>query len=344
MKDRAPDPDPRDAPAGQGILDFPAIVAGRPGRQRRVVHRRTGQPTLRDRGHHPRLRVPGVTRAVLTTAQTVLAESSYPQSMLNARTCGPLANGRPVHPTGSGVDPRADRARCRAVVGRGRTTHTLDLGKGVDFVAQTNNVQCVGASMQMMLNMIQPGVDRTAGTQLRLQKIARSWSGPRPDGRIRQGAGVRGWAAGLTLNGAGPYRVVGLPTIDEALLVAARAMESTGRPVGLLVWRGRHAWVMSGYKATKDPFKAGARVTAAIVEDPLYPNGSRVWGPSPGARLRAQRQDPRSAVRPARRLLGHAQHVRDVRARPALRIRLPDPSSRAVISRSSSGRGASAAS
>ena len=43
--------------------------------------------------------------------------------------------------------------------------------------------------------------------------------------------------------------------------MAARAMESTGRPVGLLVWRGRHAWVMSGFKATKDPFKAGARVT-----------------------------------------------------------------------------------
>jgi hypothetical protein len=56
----------------------------------------------------------------------------------------------------------------------------------------------------------------------------------------------------------------------------------TGRPVGLLMWRGRHAWVMSGFKATADPLKTDKfRVTAAIVEDPLYPHGSSVWGPSP---------------------------------------------------------------
>ena len=36
--------------------------------------------------------------------------------------------------------------------------YTLDLGKRSDYVAQTNLVQCVGASMQMMLNMIEPGV------------------------------------------------------------------------------------------------------------------------------------------------------------------------------------------
>ena len=158
---------------------------------------------------------------------------------------------------------------------------TLDLGVRTDFVAQTNNVQCVGASMQMMLNMVAPGADRTAKTQRRLQGLARAWSPPRPDGRVRRGANVIGWALGLTLAGAGPYRVVGLPTLDEALLEAARAMRTTGRPVGLLVWRGRHAWVMSGFRSTSDPSVKGAKVTAAIVEDPLYPHGSKVWGPSP---------------------------------------------------------------
>src|SRR4249919_2161866 len=57
----------------------------------------------------------------------------------------------------------------------------LDLGARRDFVAQTNNVQCVGASMQMMLNMVTPGADRKAATQLKLQKLARAWSPPRPD-------------------------------------------------------------------------------------------------------------------------------------------------------------------
>ena len=158
----------------------------------------------------------------------------------------------------------------------------LDLGRRTDYVAQTNLVQCVGASMQMMLNMMNPRNDHTASTQLRLQKLARAWSGPSRNGRIRQGASVRGWAMGLTLVGGGPYRVVGADSIQDALVLAARAMRKTGRPVGLLVWRGRHAWVMSGFKASKDPLLPGSKVTAAIVEDPLFPyGGSSTWGRSP---------------------------------------------------------------
>ena len=161
------------------------------------------------------------------------------------------------------------------------TAYKLDLGTRSDFVAQTNFVQCVGASMQMMLNMIQTEDDRTAATQLELQVLAREWSGRRPDGDERQGASVRGWSAGLNILGAGPYKLVGATTIDEALLTAARAMRQTGKPVGLLMWRGRHAWVMSGFRATGDPLVTGTRVTAVYVEDPLYPHGSSVWGPSP---------------------------------------------------------------
>ena len=166
--------------------------------------------------------------------------------------------------------------------------YKLDLGTRSDYVGQTNLVQCVGASMQMMLNMIEPGVDRSAKTQLRLQKLARKWSPPRLDGGIRKGASVIGWATGLSLQGAGPYRVVGVDSLDEAMLVAARAMRRTGRPVGLLVWRGRHAWVMSGFHATGDPLLAGSRVTEALIEDPLHPyGGSSTWGrsPSPGEAL-----------------------------------------------------------
>ncbi|HKG56651.1 MAG TPA: hypothetical protein VKA85_05355 [Candidatus Limnocylindrales bacterium] len=158
----------------------------------------------------------------------------------------------------------------------------LDVSRDGDFVAQTNFVQCVGASMQMMLNMIRTSDDRTAGTQLSLQKLARGLSGERPDGRIRQGASVRGWSAGLTQLDAGPYKLAGTTTIDEALRLAAKSIRETGRPVGLLMWQGRHAWVMSGFKATADPRQTNDfRVTEAIVLDPLYPYGSRKWGPSP---------------------------------------------------------------
>jgi hypothetical protein len=159
--------------------------------------------------------------------------------------------------------------------------YAVDLGARSDFVAQTNFVQCVGASMQMMLNMIRPGSDRSAATQRRLQALAREWSPPAPDGFERQGASVVGWMSGLNRLGVGPYKLVGTDTLDEALLVAARAIRETGKPVGLLMWHGRHAWVMSGFRATSDPFSPDARVTAAVVEDPLYPYGSSTWGPSP---------------------------------------------------------------
>lgn len=165
---------------------------------------------------------------------------------------------------------------------RAAAAHTVRLGTRADFVAQTNFVQCVGASMQMMLNMIEPGRDRSAATQLRLQRLARAWSGPRPDGGEREGASVRGWAAGLNLLGGGPYRLAGETTLQGALQVAARAIAETGRPVGLLVWRGRHAWVMNGFSATADPLtSASFEVTRANIFDPLYPHGSRTWGPSP---------------------------------------------------------------
>ncbi len=166
--------------------------------------------------------------------------------------------------------------------------HTINVAERADFVAQTNFVQCVGASMQMMLNMIEPGRDGSAATQRTLQDLARTWSGTRPDGRERQGASVRGWAAGLNVLGAGPYRLVGEATLQAALQTAAQAIAGTGKPVGLLVWRGRHAWVMSGFTATADPRSTtDFTVTRAIVYDPLYPHGSSIWGssPRPGAAL-----------------------------------------------------------
>ncbi len=146
----------------------------------------------------------------------------------------------------------------------GAATYRFDLASPHEFVAQTNFVQCVGASMQMMLNMIHGSADRTAETQLSLENLARRLS-PRPrDGFARQGASVIGWAAGLTSAGGGPYRLAGLDSIGEAMQVAAEAIVETGRPVGLLMWHGRHAWVMSGFEAKVNGGGATASATAFV--------------------------------------------------------------------------------
>ena len=73
------------------------------------------------------------------------------------------------------ADARTRRAPAfRSPVGgtNGRTVR-LNLAGPRDYVAQTNFVQCVGASVQMMLNIIKPGADRTAAYQHRLQ----AWRG-----------------------------------------------------------------------------------------------------------------------------------------------------------------------
>jgi hypothetical protein len=206
---------------------------------------------------------------------TVLAPAVRPP---NARRLAPLAALAIAVVLAAGLAPPPTEA----AAARGRTAYRMNLATRHDWVQQTNFVQCVGTSMQMMLNIIEPGRDRTVRTQHGLQDLARAWSGPAPSGVVRRGASVRGWAAGLVVRRAGAYRVVGADSLQEAMRIAAVAIREYRRPVGLLVWGGRHAWVMSGFEATGDPLLAERyRVTKAYILDPLYPYGDDAWGPSP---------------------------------------------------------------
>ena len=183
------------------------------------------------------------------------------------RLLGGLALGSAVALAGVAPVSAADRYR-------------QDVARRADFVQQTNFVQCVGASLQMMINMLEPGRDRSAREQLRLQNLARKLSPARRDGSIRRGASVRGWVKVLHREVDQPYRLVGVDSLNRAVRMAARAIDRTGAPVGLLVWRGRHAWVMSGFQSTK-PLDQGGKVTSVTIYDPLYPFGDDFWGPSP---------------------------------------------------------------
>jgi hypothetical protein len=162
----------------------------------------------------------------------------------------------------------------------------MNLFRKGDFVAQYTLEWCVGASLQMALNLATADSRTSRADQQLLWEMARDRSFS-PFG----GANPRGWTASLNELGIGPYRLVSLPTFDEALNQAAEAIRATRRPVGLVMWRGRHAWVMSGFEATADPRTFGDfDVTGIRVLDPLYPNGSSVWGRSP---------KPNSLVSPA---------------------------------------------
>jgi hypothetical protein len=207
----------------------------------------------------------------MTTAS--LSHRAAPRWAALAATLGLLASLAFAAPAGAADKP-----------------YRFDLYRQGDFVSQTTTYMCVGASMQMMLNMIQPSNDRTAKTQVRLWELARSFRRTNDPTqmnsgdiyRTRRGASSRGWAQGLTNLGAGPYKVTARATLEEAANVAARQIRVTGQPVGLLVWRGAHAWVVSGFEATGDPlFDPNAKVTHLYILDPYYPRVSKSWGPGP---------------------------------------------------------------
>jgi hypothetical protein len=167
-----------------------------------------------------------------------------------------------------------------------KRAYALNLFRPGDFVRQYTNEWCVGASLQMTLNMATDRSYTSRASQRSLWRMAqaRSFS---PYG----GANPRGWTAALNDLGVGPYVLVSIPDFDDALVTAARAIRATRRPVGLVMWRGRHAWVMSGFEATGDPrHHDDIRVTGVRVLDPLYPNGSAAWGRSPR---------PNALIRPA---------------------------------------------
>jgi hypothetical protein len=154
----------------------------------------------------------------------------------------------------------------------------MDLYDTGDHVTQYTSSWCVGASMQMMANMIERGKpDRSRRTQKAMYDLAREVS---PWEETRPGASTFGWAGGLTELGYGPYAELSATGRQAALRIAARQMRYTRKPVGLLVWRGRHAWVMSGFRATADPaYTDDFEVTHVYIEDPWAGRTSPVWGP-----------------------------------------------------------------
>ena len=157
----------------------------------------------------------------------------------------------------------------------------MNLYRRGDFVHQASKDWCVAGSTQTMLNIIEEGrADRSTRTQERLYIRGRRLS---PDKRKLGPIGVDlvGWAELLNKAGVGPYVVDGATTRRAAIERAARAIRMTGRPVGLVTWRGAHSWVMSGFSATADPaLGRDFEVTAVHIQDVWYPFVSTIWGAS----------------------------------------------------------------
>ncbi|MEV7604378.1 hypothetical protein AB0N65_02930 [Paenarthrobacter sp. NPDC089322] len=156
----------------------------------------------------------------------------------------------------------------------------LNLYQEGDFVPQYTFDWCVAASIQIAHNLVD---DTGGGTWADRAQQNELWNMARArSSNSFNGANPLGWAQVLTEVGMGPYSVVSIAGYEDALQTAARAITETGRPVGLVMWSGRHAWVMSGFESLGEPGQVpDFSVTGVRVLDPLYPHGSGQWGPSP---------------------------------------------------------------
>jgi hypothetical protein len=146
---------------------------------------------------------------------------------------------------------------------------------------QATNSWCVGASIQMMLNLATGDSDRGASRQGSYESYAyvhsryRAWIGAEADG----------WANALTYYGAGSYSVGAYATFDAATKAAVTRMRLTGKPVGLVAMDGRHAWVMAGFTATGDDPAVSQAFEVASVTIMAPFAGSIAYDPAPGAEV-----------------------------------------------------------
>ena len=154
------------------------------------------------------------------------------------------------------------------------------------FSYQHTNYTCVGASVQMMLNMVNGTTRHSASAQLDYWRYGRNHGKYQPS---NNGVDPIGWAAALMHFGAGDYKINLADRFKSGLRTLAAAMRATGRPVGLFVDAGGDAWVMTGFAATADPLLTTSfKVTAIQAMGPLYPDGTingHPYDPGPGTWL-----------------------------------------------------------
>jgi len=94
-----------------------------------------------------------------------------------------------------------------------------------------------------------------------------------------------GWAAVLDRWSGADYEPLYLKSFEDALWTAAARIARTGKPVGIIVGGGTHAWVLHGFVAPANPALGPTTISAVFVSGPLYAPRGRSYDPAPDTRL-----------------------------------------------------------
>ena len=150
------------------------------------------------------------------------------------------------------------------------STYVKDVYVSGGYERQVDGRTCTAASTAMMLNFI-------ARRDLKLDQLRiLRYAQPRDalDDDVQRGTDPLGWSLALTHFSSATgrsfaYRWEAYGSELGALKRAARLIAATDKPVGLTVMNGRHAVVMTGFEASRDPNKGDFTLVAIWISDPL---------------------------------------------------------------------------
>ncbi len=146
------------------------------------------------------------------------------------------------------------------------------------FATEARTDWCSPAGVQMVLAILGLA-DTSPKTQRQIAGRVHEWEAYADSHNGEWGPAAM--ALALDAYGAPGYEVRAFETRTAALRDSAVAIQETNSPVILLAWRGAHTWIMTGYRADRDPavFRNSV-MKGAYILDPWYPMVSSIWGPS----------------------------------------------------------------
>jgi hypothetical protein len=152
------------------------------------------------------------------------------------------------------------------------------------YERQVDSRTCTAAATAMMMNFI-------ARRDLNLNQmliLRFEQSRDALNNAVQRGSDPLGWSRAATVFSAYTGRPTSYDSESAALQRAARLLAWTGKPVGLLVNRGTHAVVMTGYTASRSPLRGQFTLLTVAISDP---SGSRhYWVSAPYSPLDRYRQ------------------------------------------------------